>query len=134
MTPVLQHQHFMLGLILSLLLRNLVVAQAQQGGWTPAGVLVVDPTESDQSGIGSNRWKVATRGEVWSCRKGVESRFSARGKKDPRVHREKFRAVADFFSLAVSAESSSPKWDSGSQVPPNGQTGDVVLSFRQREL
>jgi hypothetical protein len=58
MTPVLQHQHFMLGLILSLLLRNLVVAQAQQGGWTPAGVLVVDPTGSDQSGIGSNRWKL----------------------------------------------------------------------------
>jgi hypothetical protein len=109
MTPVLQHQRFMLGLILSLLLRNLVVAQAQQGGWTPAGVLVVDPTESDQSGIGSNRWKVATRGEVWSCRKGVESRFSARAKRTPGFTEKNFVRFLIFFACCFPAESSSPK-------------------------
>jgi hypothetical protein len=58
MTPVIQHQHFMLGLILSLLLRNLVVAQAQQGWWTPAGVLVVGPTESDQSALAQTDGKL----------------------------------------------------------------------------
>ena len=63
-----------------------------------AGGLVADPTEFDQSGIGSNRWKVATRGEMWVAGEGVESQIPTGAKELPSSPR-KISGGCCFFRL-----------------------------------
>jgi hypothetical protein len=63
-----------------------------------AGELVVGPTESDQSGIRSNRWKVATKGEVWSCREGVGVPLFDRAKRTPGFVEKNFVRLLIFFA------------------------------------